>query len=312
MTSAGDSSEEPLDLESATKLIARLERRLKRERAAREEAEEIADRGMRELWLANRELDRRVDERTADLEATLAELEVASTVRERFLSTLSHEMRTPLNGVLGMLELLDPYTTGDQARTYLDTARTSADGLDNLVRRLLDLVELHTGSLRAEVQIVSPNDLRAKIEHHWQRPALQKGHLLSVVSFFQHQQLHVDPNRVHQIVNELLQNAVTHANPGRIEVRLLPANSNLAIEVVDSGPGINDEQLHKLFDDFTATNTAAERSTQGLGLGLALSRQIAEALGGTLTISSADDDDLGVGTIARLTVPAEITSATAA
>lgn len=302
----GNESDTPDD---AQKRISRLERRLERERSARHEAEAIADRGMRELWLTNRALDERVAERTADLETTLQELEVASTSRERFLSVLSHEMRTPLNGVLGMLELLEPYTTGDQGASYLRAASESAAGLDNLVRRLLDLVELTTGSLTASLSAINADELARDIQARWQMKALRTGHLLSLSSFLDGQTLHLDGGRVHQIVDEILENALAYATPGGIEVRLQPSEDQLVIEVQDSGPGISPEYLEQVFGTLDHADMSTSRVTQGLGLGLALSQRIAHALGGTLSIdsSTADTDSW---TIARLTMPAGLSGNT--
>lgn len=294
---------EGLSLEDMAKRISRLERRLARERSARAEAEEIADRGMRELWLTNRQLDERVAERTADLEATLQALEVASTSRERFLSVLSHEMRTPLNGVLGMLELLDPYTSGDQGARYLSAAKESASGLDNLVRRLLDMVELTTGSMVASLATVTAAEVVSEIQQRWQTKALRSGHLLSITSFFDGERLHVDSGRLHQIIDELLDNAITYATPGSLQVRLLPSDNTVVVEVEDSGPGIGKETLERISSNLHDADMSTSRASQGLGLGLALSQRIATALGGELLVESAPTED-GDRTIARLTLPA--------
>ena len=286
------------------KRIARLERRLAREKSSRAKAEEIADRGMRDLWLANRELDERVAERTSDLETTLQELEIASTSRERFLSVLSHEMRTPLNGVLGMLELLEPHTSGDQGATYLQAAQESATGLDNLIRRLLDLVELNTGSMTASRAPVSAKALVAEMQSRWQTEALRTGHLLVFVSHLGDQGLVVDSARINQIIDELLDNAVAHASPGVVDVRVLQAGSSVAIEVEDSGPGIPAEQLEQLLGNHVA-DMSTNRASQGLGLGLGLSRRIAEALGGSLHLQPGERPS-GPSTIARLVMPADL------
>ncbi len=266
--------------------IARLERRLSRERQARRQAEEIADRGMRELWLTNRSLDQRVEERTADLEATLAKLQVASGSRQRFLATLSHEMRTPLNGILGMLELLTPHTSGEQAQTYLGTARESADRLHQLLARLLDLVDLETGSLRPDLRLIAGSDLADSIRDRWQLRAMRGGHLLTVSSHLEDQSFLIDDDRVSQIVDELLDNTTTHANRGAVRVVLHHDEDQLVVSVSDSGPGIDPELIEGLFSDFSMLDDSTARAHQGLGLGLGLSRRISQAMGGDLVLDS--------------------------
>ena len=286
-------------LSELTTKVARLERRLKRERAAREEAEHIADKGMRDLWLANRELDQRVAERTADLEDTLVQLEMATNTRDQFLSTLSHEMRTPLNGVLGMLELLEPHIATEQGHGYLSTVSDSAVRLNNLIARLLDIVELNSGALVASQELIAPTALLDEISQRWRRPALLAGHLLTTTSFFPSDaQLNVDVARVNQIVGELIDNALAHGEPGTLQVRLAPANGGLTVEVEDSGPGLTDEQTKALFENQGA-DMSTDRATDGLGLGLGLSRKIAHALGGDLSLESASAN----GCIATLVLP---------
>ncbi len=293
------STESPDQAADAARSIARLERRLERERRARREAEEIADRGMRELWLVNQELDRRVAERTADLEQTLRELAVASSSRERFLSTLSHETRTPLNGLLGMLELLTPHVEGTQAADYLATATRSADRLRQLLTRLLDLVELGSGNVTPELEPVELGELADSIRKRWQLTAMRTGHLLAVSSSHEARVVNLDERRVLQILDELLDNAVTHGDRGTVNLDISISGEELRLEITDAGPGIDADRIEGLFDDFTMLDASAARISEGLGLGLGLCQQLAEALDGRLTITN---DGCG-HTVATLVLP---------
>ncbi len=284
------------------RLVARLERRLERERRARRDAEEIADRGMRELWLANQSLDARVEERTADLEATLEELRLASSARERFLATLSHEMRTPLNGVLGMIELLLPQTDHEQSKAYLRTAQESAERLNQLLARLLDLVELESGTLQPSLRNIQAEEITESIREQWQMKLLHHGQLLSTECHLEGRTLAIDDVRVNQIVDELLHNVTRHASPGAVRVELQPDRIGLLITVRDSGPGIDPDRIEDLLGDFSMLDDSAARARQGMGLGLGLCRRIAQALSGTLTLTS----DGETFTQASLTVAAEV------
>jgi len=272
--------------DAQAKTIARLERRLERERRARRDAEEIADRGMRDLWLANQSLDARVGERTADLESTLEKLRVASSARERFLATLSHEMRTPLNGILGMLELLAPHIDDGQSQTYLGTAQESAERLHQLLARLLDLVELDSGTLRSNSDLIDVGQLGDGIRERWQLQLMHRGQLLSVVCFAEGETVEVDAGRVDQIVDELLHNVASHGSPGSVRVELTTGDDQLTVTVRDSGPGIDPDLIENLFDDFSMLDDTTARAQQGMGLGLGLCRRIAIALGGALDMSS--------------------------
>lgn len=279
--------------------VRRLRRRLERERESRRQAEVIADRGMRELWLANRELDARVSERTRDLEETLANYERVVSVRERFLATLSHEMRTPMNGLLGMLELLEGCLADPNDLTYLATASESAARLNLLLTRLLDLLDLQTG---AAGRGGAPLEVRAfaeAIERRWQRPALRTGHLLTMQRPSDPLEVFADGARIDQIVDELIDNALTHAEPGLLRVTVEVESTVLELCVIDSGPGIDPSLLARVADDFEMLDASSTRRAQGLGLGLSLCRQTAELLEGSLEIES----DGSTHTLARLRLP---------
>ncbi len=266
--------------------VRRLRRRLDRERESRRQAEVIADRGMRELWLANRELDERVSERTADLAKALDDLERVVSARERFLSTLSHEMRTPMNGLLGMLELLEGCLADPNDLTYLATASQSAARLNLLLTRLLDLLDLQSGAAGRGSERVDLDVFASSIEDRWQRSALRSGHLVTVERPHGHSPITIDRPRVDQIVDELVDNALTHATPGLVRVTLDVIGSAFEMCVVDSGPGIDPSRLAQMSDEFEMLDDSPTRRAQGLGLGLSLCRQTAELLDGSLEIDS--------------------------
>lgn len=291
--------EPPARKASPDVVIERLERRLQRERDARRQAEEISERGMRDLWLANQDLDARVEERTKDLAETLEQLRVATSARDRFLATLSHEMRTPLNGVLGMLEILGPHLVGDQGNRYLDVAVESAERLLHLVSRLLDLVALDSGSFSTNRSIVTVASIADDIRDRWQTEALRSGHLLTVWTHGL-ADCSIDEPRVLQIANELIDNAVTHSFPGALRVEIDVDVHRFELSVSDSGPGISPELIPELLNaDFSMVDDSSARAAQGLGLGLGICRRIAEAIGGTLELTS----DGSTGSVARLEMP---------
>lgn len=282
--------------------IARLERRLERERDARRQAEEISERGMRDLWLANRELDERVEERTRNLAEALEQVRVASSARDRFLSTLSHEMRTPLNGVMGMLELLSQHLAGDQGQRYLEAATESADRLFQLVTRLLDLVELDSGSFTTTRTTVDLTSLADAVRDRWQMEALRGGYLLTVMTHGE-DECWIDEPRVVQILNELIDNTLTHATPGVVRIELRSYDEGFLASVSDSGPGIAPELIAELLNsDLSMVDDSAARTAQGLGLGLGICRRIAEAVGGTLELES----DGKTSSTATLAMPTNI------
>lgn len=292
-----------------TNRIARLERRLKRERSAREAAESIADRRMRELWLANQDLDRRVAERTTELEQALGQLEAATAAGAAFISNLSHEMLTPLNGIVGMLELLNETAHSDATRGYTTTALESSERLNRLLLRLLDLVELRAGRLVVAPTTVRLGDIREAIEADWRLPCLKAEQLLTVhLVGDADANLTIDARRVHQIVHELMENATAHGAPGVVSVDVLlhtgdqETDSTFELKVSDSGPGFVGLNSGDLWATFAKLDVSAGRATEGIGIGLLLSQQLARTLGGQLTVTTAPDTT----TTCRLVLPVKV------
>lgn len=293
-------------LSDDAKKIARLERRVARERTARVAAEQIADDRMRELWLTNRELDKRVEERTGELEDALARLEHASTAVAGFLSNISHEMFTPLNGIVGMLELLRNHVSNDQATSYVDAALTSSERLDRLLQRILDLTEVRAGRIVAAAEATTLGALADELESAWRMPALAGRHLLTVaVDSEPDEPINVDVDRLLQIAGEFIQNAIQHGEPGVITVELdchEPTDldpSLLSVKITDGGPGFDITTAPRFTDAFARIDTSAGRATEGAGIGISLARAIAEALGGRIELSSSRE----IGTTACAWLP---------
>lgn len=274
--------------------IARLERRIKRERAARMEAEAIADRQMRELWVTNRELDKRVAERTAELQEAMAALETSTTGGARFVSNMSHEMLTPLNGIVGMLELLGEHSHTDAMRSYVASANEATDRLHRLIRRLLDLVQLAGRSLKPNVAETAIADLASSLEERWRVPCLSKGQLITVTSRGSNRErVWLDQQRLLQVLNEMMDNVTRHATPGVVTIEFddgepMSDTSDPMLRVVltDSGPGFDPPPVGRFEETFMKIDTSPGRKTDGAGIGIALARELTRVLGGQLRIDS--------------------------
>ncbi len=274
--------------------IGRLERRIARERTARAEAEMLAERGMRDLFLANRDLDRRISERTHELDAARRQAEESARARVYFLASLSRKVRTPLNGVIGSLELLDGRVVNEQERIWLDSATESADDLLRLFSRLLLFVGLDEPLLYAESAdepvTATIEALVAGIEERWSRRALAAGKLLMVddstpAGF----SVEVPFDLLAQLVDEAIDNAVRHAVPGPVRVTIDEEDGRPVIEVADAGPGI-----HGVVD---SEDTSDLRLT--LGMGFPLMYRLAGRLGASISQSRNDQR----GTTVRVELP---------
>lgn len=252
-------------------------------------------------------LERRVEERTAELATAVAALEQALRIKDEFLSTMSHELRTPLMGVLNMAEALLTGAYGalnDRQQRGLEIVRASGRQLLELMNDILDLSKISAGVLELHAQPFLMSDLcRACLAH---ARSLAGAKQLEFTYCIEPPDMVVraDPLRLKQLLNNLMSNAVKFTpERGRIAVnaRLSPAGRNLVIDVKDTGIGIYPDDIGGLFIPFSQIDRRLSRGYSGTGLGLALVRRLAELHGGTVTVASVP----GEGSVFTVTIPQE-------
>ena len=267
----------------------------------------------------NVELEQRVQERTAQLEASnrtkdellmreqiiRAEAEGANRAKDEFLSILSHELRTPLNAILGWSAMLRQRTLSeDKVLRALETIERNAKSQAQLIEDILDISRIITGKLRLQVRPVNLVPVIESAIESVRLAAEAKSIRLQSRIDSQAGPLLGDANRLQQVVWNLLSNALKFTpKDGRVEIRLERVNSHVEITVSDTGPGISSDFLPFVFDRFRQHDSTTTRSYGGLGLGLAIVRQLVELHGGTVTVVSPG---IGQGTTFTVTLPAMI------
>ncbi|MEG4235807.1 ATP-binding protein [Microcoleus sp. Pol11C3] len=261
----------------------------------------------------NVELEQRVQERTAQLEASnrtkdqllmreqiiRAEAEAANRAKDEFLSILSHELRTPLNAILGWSTMLRQRTLSeDKVVRALETIERNAKSQAQLIEDILDISRIITGKLRLQVRPVNLVPVIESAIESLKLAAEAKSIRLQSVLDSEAGPLLGDAARLQQVMWNLLSNALKFTpKDGRVEIRLEQVNSHAEVTVSDTGSGISSDFLPFVFDRFRQHDSTTTRSYGGLGLGLAIVRQLVELHGGTVTVVSP-----GIGQGATFTV----------
>jgi signal transduction histidine kinase/CheY-like chemotaxis protein len=263
--------------------------------AFNEMLDEIRDRGAA-LVAANRDLERRVGERTRSLQHEKDRAEAASRAKTRFLANMSHELRTPLNAVIGASQLLQEGQRDAAAdATLVGAIRDSGTKLLGLIDNILDLARIESGSLELVEEDFNLVECVESAIATIAVAASSKGlEIACVVAPEVQAWRRGDPTRLGQVLVNLLGNAIKFTPSGEIVLRLVPGDASdaIALSVSDTGIGIGTASLERIFEPFRQADDGANRRFGGSGLGLAISRQLIEAMGGRIGVRSA----LGEGT----------------
>jgi signal transduction histidine kinase len=243
----------------------------------------------------------RLNESYQRMTSQLAELD---KLKAEFVSVASHELKTPINVIVGYLELLQENIYGElnpKQREICATLGKQAQTLTRLVKRLLDISRFEAGGGKLERRQIDLDRFLHAFESSFQVLALQREISFRVVRG-DDLPAHVlwDEDRINEVLGNLLSNAFKFTDRGgTVELAVEGQDNEVTITVRDSGAGIPPEQLPHIFEKFYQANNQAQSSSRGTGLGLAIAREIVEAHGGTISVAST----IGVGTTFTITLP---------
>ncbi|WP_263721565.1 PAS domain-containing hybrid sensor histidine kinase/response regulator [Defluviimonas sp. WL0075] len=243
--------------------------------------------------------------REQQLNEALERAVAGETAKARMLNVMSHEVRTPLNGLIGALQVLDDTILTARQRKIVGTMNTSSEILLNHVNSVLEISQIDAGNLSSAHEPFDLKEVAQQVVENQIHAARSRENVLVIDDMSgMTMQFLGDAKRIRQILINLVSNANKFTQAGEIRIRLRTGEvgdeAGLArIEVCDTGMGIAEENLERIFEDFVTIDTSYERRTEGTGLGLGLCRRLAAMMDGTLTVES----EIGQGSVFRLTLP---------
>ena len=303
------------ELRSYSEEMAATNEELEEQTRALKESQQMLEHQQSELEEQNAQLESQTqlleDQRNAlvqsrkALEEQAKTLERESRYKSEFVANMSHELRTPLNALLIMSRLLAENRgrtlTAEQVR-WAQTIESSGQDLLTLINDILDLSKIEAGKMDLIRTEVDPQAVARKLLRGFEVQARSKGLQLTAEVAPGIAAFHTDSNRLEQVLRNFLSNALKFTDRGRVSLLISPVPEGIAFAVQDTGIGISESEQEAVFDAFRQADGTISRRYGGTGLGLSISRELADLLGGEITLASTP----GKGSTFTLTLPLDL------
>lgn len=269
-------------------------------------SEVITDRinNEKELKLYRDHLELLVKQRTSELEIEKIRAESADKLKSAFLATMSHELRSPLNSIIGFSGILAqefPGKLNDEQKKQISLVQSSARHLLSLINDVLDLSKIEAGQLKVSFETFNIRNILLKVINA-HKPLAERKNILLLSKFDSDvENIISDPLRVEQILINLINNAIKFTEKGSVSVLCSKTDSDLIIKIIDTGIGIEENLLNHLFKPFSQIDTGLTRKQEGTGLGLSICKKLLVLLHGSIEVIST----INIGSTFTITLPLE-------
>lgn len=247
-----------------------------------------------EIFLDNSlsELENSIRQMYEQMKSDIAYLKKVEKVRSQFLGNVSHELRTPIFTIQGFIETLLDGAIDDERvnKSYLEKAKNHTLSLNILLNDLIEISMIESGEMRLSFRYFYINEFIESIVNVFKPIAEQKGIELVFIRMKNDFQVFGDKERLRQVFNNLLQNAIKYTDSGNVEILIVEEKRFGLISIKDTGIGIPEKDLDRVFERFYRVDKARSRAVGGTGLGLAIAKHIIEAHGSKIEVKSVQNE----------------------
>ena len=239
-------------------------------------------------WLLDRNtvLAEEVARQVAELKRAKELAEAASHAKTVFINTMSNELYNPMNGVMGMLQMITTEASGSESsiREYANIALSSARDMTQILASILEYSEIAQGSVELSPSVINLQSFLQDVAKEWSQRANAKGRLVQHASEASRPlEILVDEAKLTRVMDMLLENAIAFTGEGKIDIVLSANSSQACITIIDTGLALSEWEISQMFAPFAQFDGSAKRQSAGIGLGLAIAYRLVELMGGTLS-----------------------------